>query len=276
MAKAFFRDILKFVARESIPPAALRGFKAARRRLRANKPFPVPGSRLVMTHRGTDEDVELFDTIILQGAYNFTRTSKNREIEALYASIDKPLILDLGANIGAASVWFAAKFPRTTVIAVEPELANFALLEKNMAGVKGRAVHGAIAAEPGELPIFDPGMGTAGFRTMTDGNEKPVGSVRAYTLDEIAAMAPDCTPFVVKIDIEGFERELFTKHAKILDDVPIVILELHDWFRTGSSQTFLDWHRSQDRDLEHTYDNVFSISNKHLPRVASNGAGRRA
>jgi FkbM family methyltransferase len=262
------RRMIGTVVRETFPPVLLRGVKAVRRAIQADKPMRIPGSEVYVTHRGRDEDVELFDQIVLKGAYNFQRTSRAWGINKFYNATPKPLIIDCGANIGVASLDFAVRFPKATVIAIEPEMSNFEVLKKNIAGQPNMiAVHGAIAAEPGELPVFDPGLGTAGYRTTGGAEERPIGSVRAYTLDELFAMVPGATPFVVKIDIEGFEQELFAKHPKMLMQCPIVILELHDWFRTGSSQNFLRWHVSSDRDLEHTGDNVFSFDNSAIVRV---------
>src|SRR5690349_9066138 len=59
--------------------------------------------------------------------------------EKQYEVFDAPLpsserIIDAGANIGLASVFFANKFPQAQIIAIEPELENFALLQKNTKG----------------------------------------------------------------------------------------------------------------------------------------------
>src|SRR5688572_6336531 len=45
---------------------------------------------------------------------------------------DPKFIVDAGANIGIASIYFATKFPNARVIAIEPEPENFTLLEKNI------------------------------------------------------------------------------------------------------------------------------------------------
>ena len=43
-------------------------------------------------------------------------------------------IIDAGANIGLSSVFFAHKYPRARVVAIEPEAENFALLQRNTRG----------------------------------------------------------------------------------------------------------------------------------------------
>src|SRR5258706_8625512 len=42
-------------------------------------------------------------------------------------------ILDVGANIGAASLWFARRAPRATIVAVEPAAETAARLRENVA-----------------------------------------------------------------------------------------------------------------------------------------------
>src|SRR5450432_1662899 len=42
-------------------------------------------------------------------------------------------ILDIGANIGAASVWLATTYPGATVYALEPGSRQFSLLQQNLA-----------------------------------------------------------------------------------------------------------------------------------------------
>ena len=36
-------------------------------------------------------------------------------------------------------------------------------------------------------------------------------------------------PFLIKIDIEGFEQELFSKKIEWMDKFEIIIIEIHDW-----------------------------------------------
>ena len=44
---------------------------------------------------------------------------------------DAQRIIDGGANIGCASVYFSLRFPKAQILAIEPENNNFSLLKKN-------------------------------------------------------------------------------------------------------------------------------------------------
>jgi predicted O-methyltransferase YrrM len=75
---------------------------------------------------------------------NCTRAGHDEALNRFYADTvsrsEIPLILDCGANIGLSSIWFARKYPRATVIAVEPESENFRMLTMNTAEY-ARACH---------------------------------------------------------------------------------------------------------------------------------------
>jgi hypothetical protein len=44
---------------------------------------------------------------------------------------DPKFIIDAGAHIGLSSIFFANKYPSSTIIAIEPEPSNFTMLCKN-------------------------------------------------------------------------------------------------------------------------------------------------
>jgi hypothetical protein len=73
----------------------------------------------------------------------------------------------------------------------------------------------------------------------------------------------DTTPFIVKIDIEGFEENLFEKNTEWLDKFPLLIIELHDWMipKSANSQNFLRCVSKLNRDFIYINENVFSIKN---------------
>ena len=55
---------------------------------------------------------------------NVTHPEVIREIHQLY--------IDAGANIGLTSIYFANKFPNAKIVALEPEIDNYIILQKNI------------------------------------------------------------------------------------------------------------------------------------------------
>ena len=78
--------------------------------------------------------------------------------------------------------------------------------------------------------MIDPGSGNWGFRTVAR-DEPGADAVPAYSvrtmLVQARALGP-VAPFLIKIDIEGAEAELFGRDFEWLDEFPVLIIELHD------------------------------------------------
>ena len=159
-------------------------------------------------------------------------------------------------------------YPKVTVTAVERQRENFRLLEENSKGAKVSLVNAAVAAKPGKLQLFGPGDGGA-FSIIAGGKGKKLYEVPALSIDELLA-SQNGTPFILKIDIEGAEQDLFTANGKTIDQFPVVIIELHNWMLLGtaSSRPFLQWHAARDRDFVFHGKNVFSFCNVSMPRPA--------
>lgn len=189
---------------------------------------------------------------------------------ACYAAADSPLIVDAGANIGAASTWFASRFPKARVLAVEPDADNLSYVRKNAEAFASIVpVQAAMASFSGELVLTDPGAGAWAYRTSAD--PRAVGStVPALTIEEVVEMGGSYEPFILKIDIEGAEADLFSRESDVFDRFPLVIIELHDWMLPdeASCRNFLRWHAGRSRDLTFHGENVYSTSHS-LTRFAS-------
>lgn len=174
-----------------------------------------------------------------------------------------PLIIDAGANIGAASVYFAINFSQARIVAIEPEASNFAVLQKNVAGLNVRCVHAALASSPGFARVVDPGDGHWGFRTETSADSSGVPRV---TIPDIYAqeLGPNVFPFLVKLDIEGGEADLFSANTEWFDQTPFVMIELHDWLlpKGGTAAGFLKIVAGKNRDFLIRGENIYSIAHE--------------
>jgi len=147
-----------------------------------------------------------------------------------------PLIIDAGANMGASSIYFHDAWHNSFVIAVEPERRNFALLNLNTIDKKIKSIEGAIGNKAGKLFLNDPGAGDVGFRVKAEGEYK----VNVYEINQLLVIEENLKPFIIKIDIEGGEKNLFDSNIEWLDKFPLTIIELHDWMlpTEGTSRGF--------------------------------------
>jgi len=151
------------------------------------------------------------------------------------------VIVDAGANVGFAAVFFAEAFPRARILAIEPEAANYELLRQNAAAYANIVpVRCALWNSDVEVAVVDPGDGPWGYRTQTAG--QPSGNVVATipgrTLDSLCAEYGLRYVDILKIDIEGGEKEVFDSCSKWIDSVGVVIAELHDHLKPGCTQSF--------------------------------------
>jgi len=145
--------------------------------------------------------------------------------DAYWLPFDAPqgVLLDLGANIGMASVWLAKRSSFTEVIAVEPDPRNAALVRHNfeLNGISGHVVEAAVG----------PTEGTALFQFSELSNLGKLGQngvpVSMTSVDAIIKkFAVNRFP-LIKIDIEGGERDLFDGPTNWLGCTDSIIIELH-------------------------------------------------
>jgi len=175
----------------------------------------------------------------------------------------RPLIVDAGANIGVSSVYFAIQCPDALIVSIEPDAANFQLLVANTKGLSVLPLPCALAAEPGKCLVQDPGEGEWGYRTQVlDAWQAAPDAVTAICIDEILeAHQHECFPFIVKIDIEGAEADLFSRNTAWVDRVPLIIVEPHDWMlpRQRTAQPLLRRLSQADRDFVVIGENIYSM-----------------
>jgi FkbM family methyltransferase len=176
----------------------------------------------------------------------------------------RPLIVDAGANTGASAVFFAFALPNAKIVAIEPDAANVDILRKNADGLDIEVVHGALASGAGRSKVTDPGQGHWAFRTVDAAGDAAGPSVPNITIPEIYARhQPGFFPAIVKIDIEGAEKDVFKGAMPWVRQTPVIIVELHDWLfpKQRTSSAFLEVIAGLDRDFITLGENIFSIAN---------------
>jgi len=167
------------------------------------------------------------------------------------------LIVDAGANIGMATLYFAHAFPSAKIVAVEPETSNFELLRRNSAGIPNLSLKQA-ALWPSEttLQLADPMADNWSFSVQPAVTDSP--TVPAVTLPQILAESGEDRIDLLKLDIEGAERELFSESCEEwLPKVGMIVIELHDRFASGCSEAFYSHMRRRPFTEESRGENIF-------------------
>jgi len=148
-------------------------------------------------------------------------------------------ILDLGANVGYAAVYFANRYPDATIVAVEPAAENFKQLLKNTHLYTAiLPIQSAVWSSGKSLRIIDIGE-SWGYRDEEVPENTPDSFV-AMSIPDLMQQFGFNHLDILKIDVEGTECELFNNHVdEWLDKTNMIIVEFHDWIFPGSSQQFI-------------------------------------
>lgn len=179
-----------------------------------------------------------------------------RRYREIIAAGKVPVIVDAGANIGAASLWFKLAWPEAAVVAVEPEQGNAAVLRKNLDGKSGFAVlEAAIGAQPGAVAIKNSETGWGARTTRAE------SGIPMVTMQDAVAGVSNGSLFIAKIDIEGFEQDLFSQNTEWLAQAYMVFVEPHDWMLPGqhTSRTFQRAMAEHDFELFISFENLIYV-----------------
>ena len=146
----------------------------------------------------------------------------------LEVSKEPEWIIDCGANVGYSVIYFANKYANSKIIAIEPDKENFTQLQKNCKPYSNiKLINKAVWPTNTILNLVDPGIGNWGYQTI-ENSENALFSVETITLDELINQFNIPQIDILKIDIEGGERQLFQSHYENwLPKVKHIAIELH-------------------------------------------------
>lgn len=141
---------------------------------------------------------------------------------------EKPVVLDIGANVGAFAIWAAGRWPGCSLRCYEPNPENFELLTKNLFEKIPHytVINAAVWDSEGEKFLYDGYTNQGECSLFHDWRKQETGhTVRTIN----AASLPPCD--ILKIDTEGSES---------------IILGAYPHLETCSA-VMLEWHSLSDR-----------------------------
>jgi FkbM family methyltransferase len=203
-------------------------------------------------------DFNVLRQIFVEHGYD---TGIRPDIRAAYdAMVQKgqtPLIIDCGANSGMATRYFLDTFPAARAVAIEPDRDNLELAKRNNPSGRVELRLAGVCSRTGKAKLDKGTRENWAYQTSLSES----GDVEMVTVNSILADHQDCVPFLIKIDIEGFESDLFSSNTEWVDRFPVIIMELHDWMLPGecNSMNFLKVIAGRKRDFLLRGENVVSI-----------------
>ena len=185
----------------------------------------MKGLKHPFTLRNNPYDYVTFEEVLLKQSYQLPEGFTPRTI------------IDGGGNIGLTAVFFANRFPAATIITVEPDAANFKLLEANCLAYENiTPVNAGIWSHSAHLAVIDSGGGNNAFTVQEVPGPSP-GTITALSIPEIMQRQQWKTVDVVKLDIEGSEKQVFSENYESwLPAAKAVYVELHDRMVEGCSK----------------------------------------
>lgn len=180
------------------------------------------------------------------------------EIQSISNHInDGGVIIDVGANVGAQSLAYAARFPNSRIISFEPQPLLYDLLVANTINNNYSNIEPQHAACSNgfdtvfigpDYENFSHNYGSVGIRSSHAAaiSPTPVPVIRIDSID-----TEPCVTFV-KIDVEGMELEVIQGMAAVvIKDRPLIYFEastidavlcIRNWLKVKHYELF--WHET--------------------------------
>lgn len=141
---------------------------------------------------------------------------------SLWSLPDRPVIVDLGANIGLTVLDYGVTYPGATIVGVELDEHNARLARRNTAQVAGaRIIHGGIAASEGFVTYG--AADTNAYSVSQAGDRTAPAITIAALIKQLGGREID----LLKMDIEGAEREVLAGGGAWASSVKHILVETH-------------------------------------------------
>jgi FkbM family methyltransferase len=188
-------------------------------------------------------------------------------------------IVDVGANVGFASIWFARRAPHARIVAIEPSATALSLLKPNLAsaGILSRTVllPVGLGSSPGLQHLVE-GDASVGTRTVrrSDPAGSPGPSVPVTTLAQVCEEQQLHPLDLLKLDCEGAEFEiLMTMEPSALKEIGTIVGEFHriDGHDPLSLGAYLEAHDLSVVMQDHPRDPLLGtfVARKHMNSSSS-------
>lgn len=185
--------------------------------------------------RPNTSDAETIRQVFRDKEYDLSLFPQWPSIQNRYRTVldagRKPVIVDAGANIGAASLWFSMQFPDAIILAVEPDPHNARQCRRNTVSISNITVFEcAVGATDGRVALSN--LDKEAWAVQTSRLDNDGEGIAIRTLASLLGEVPDGELFIAKIDIEGFEADLFSENCDWARTAEVIYIEPHDWMPT--------------------------------------------
>ena len=209
----------------------------------------------------------LYEFNLLDSIFSTLLASRKEEFS-------KTTVLDVGANIGNHTCYFASRFDH--VISFEPNDTVLPILEAN---IKINEIDNISVQKVGlsdnddELTLVENDDGNLGSATFTESMALDILNYKKLPVRNgdrlLAKNFPDCTISLVKMDIEGHELPaLKGLRSTLIDHQPIVLFECHNMpGLQEEGQDIIDYLKSLSYRHFYSIEPPYSAVSNRLARI---------
>ncbi len=210
---------LRYV-RAYIKSPELRNLLRVARQLRNQPRFTVGEVRilpeLTLRYADTESFLSAYDEIFVNHIYQIDERAQ------------PPFVIDAGANIGLASVYWSLRHPEVEGFAFEPDPKIFAILEENLRRCRSRIkpIMSALGSHEGNCSFQSQGADAGRIRSTKEPTLSP--SIAMIEAKQIQLSSFIHRPIdLLKIDIEGSELDVLQEIRNCLFHVKRIFVECH-------------------------------------------------
>ena len=150
-------------------------------------------------------------------------------------------------------------------ILVEPNNISADFSKKNISNKNYTILNYAISSEQ-KIVQFDDTLEDNRSSNINPSSEK---KIHTKTIDDILDNYNDFEPFIVKIDIEGYEKDLFKNNYDWINKFDVLIIEIHDWMIPSKSISF-NFFNAITESMKNNFKRDIIISGENLILVKNN------
>lgn len=153
-----------------------------------------------------------------------------RQTLDFHTTSPSPRVLDCGANVGLASLYFKRRYRSARITAFEADSALADILRRNLAANGARDVEviaAAVWTRDGEVAFRAEGADAGAIDGLPGGPVgAPVSTVPAVRLADVIAGEP---VDLLKLDVEGAESAVLADCETALSNVRALVMDLHEF-----------------------------------------------